>query len=280
LPENYNLKGFDCEVTITSNAELRIFDGVIEGIKFIGTRTASLNAYESPLIAKSDLTNYSTYIDRETSLIFLGSTGVNRITRVDKCSFLNIDKNCIKFIGANYVKNNQPSVSENNFDNCKSAITNCEYSQILNNKIFNCTYGIVIESGNTFLSNNLIYNNSCGIVINDIGNGAHGCINNGGINHNSIAGIYVKNCQNSEVISGVNMFDSPILVDYSEGLNFTGCLIDTYFEITNGKTNQIACTIFRSGWQAGNPRFTFPVGALSLKLNMIQGSTDHSSVNN
>lgn len=281
FPPNFKLEGNNCLVNTGASAKFIFSHGAsLSNINFIGTRSTSLNAYTTPLIVVADLPNYATYIDKSNSLIEIGHLSSEQAYNVSRCSFKDIDKNVINCLGGNFTAANTPVIDNNKFINCKSVSTNAEYMSYNNNSIFNCTYGLIIIAGNTYMNGNEIHNCSCGVVIDDQINGSHGSIVGGCINHSSVASIYAKRIKASEVINGLNLFEGPVLADDAEGMAFIGCILDTYFIITTGKTNMIVASMFRTAYQDGNPFFTDTSSSLSLKNNLIQNAIDQTPVNN
>lgn len=273
VPAGKKVRGDNCTVTITDTAKIILNEGAsISGIKFIGDKTYNDN-YVSPPIVEANLTNYATLIDTADRFIEVGKNA-----NVHDCDFKNIDK-LVVFL---YDSEESGSVYSNKFANCKAAILadGNGYTQIYDNHIFNPVWGIIIISGNTYLSNNKIFFGSVGYVLHDVFNGAHGSIIGGCANHLPVAGLYIKNCVTSQVVSGVNMFEADIIADYCEGLTISGSLLANQVKITNGKTNLITGTMFREQYKPAGQYFDDANNTLTLKNNLIQGAASSAAVNN
>lgn len=295
LAENTHLRGNNCIVHVQNGGQLVLGNGCsVDGFTFVGDWTYNRQAGEGehrydlvPLISASssehsEVDNAQTYVGTPVIKI-LGQNAT-----VKNCRFKDIGRLCIEY-NDNYMAYTvytQPCIIDNHFFNCKGAISYLgEFGRISNNTIHSCVYGILLYAGNLNMS-------SCNFIRNDIamliseGHGNEGHSQFVGIEcvHSGIAGIYVNTLARNlgDVFSGCQFADAPIIGHHCNSLVITGSILDTWFELTSGEGNMVACSVINDTTATRDNKPIFYDGAtISLKHNIpMNDSISLDSINN
>ncbi len=100
--------------------------------------------------------------------------------------------------------------------------------------------GCIIHGGNISITNSNFTSNFTGILMEDKENGSHGSITNCLVNHNLKYAVLCRGVRNGMVINSCCFFGGTLLIQDSEGVNVTSCIIACHVKVTGENTNRIA----------------------------------------
>lgn len=240
-----------------------------------------------PLISYNDLATGNTDAlfgenkNKTNAVVYIQNNYAFNAT-VENCIFEGFDRLAIYVGGQGHKENNNPSICNNYFVDCRMGIyVESEFARIYANEYLRCIVCSCLVGGNSNSFGEIMKCCDCGFYFPyTSGNTAHNEITSCEAAHCGLAGIYIRElranlgCQ----VTGSHFPDSAIVGLTVNNLVITGCRLDCWVKYDSGKGNSIICSNIGKSYLYGNSLFDVPQDTL-ITLNRGLGTTPDSDVN-